>query len=149
MKIKLLTLAVFMMLLAGKASGAANVSFNYDKKALDKEFSDLNQLEQIVQQNPDATFDELNSKGLLPAELNNLNFNFSQSPLEPPLGIPGFWWGCALGPIGIVIAYLLSDNDKAQAKSALTGCLVGYGAAAVIYVIYVVFIMASINTMGY
>lgn len=149
MKIKLLTLVVFMIFLAGNAFSATDESFSYDKKAIDKEFSDLNQLEQIVYQNPDATFDELNSKGLLPSELNDLNFNVSQSPLEPPLGIPGFWWGCALGPIGIVIAYLLSDNDKTQAKSALTGCLVGYGAAALIYVVYVVIIMSAYGSMGY
>lgn len=149
MKIKVLTLVVFIIILSGKVFSAVDESFSYDKKAIDKEFSDLNQLEQIVHQNPDATFDDLSSKGLLPAELNDLNFNVLQSPLEPPLGIPGFWWGCALGPIGILIAYLLSDNDKTQAKSALTGCLVGYGAAALISVVYVVIIMAAYGSMSY
>lgn len=148
MKIKLLTLVVFMIFLAGNAFSAADESFNYDKKAIEKEFSDLNQLEQIVHQNPDATFDDLNSQGSLPAELNDLNFNVSQSPLEPPLGIPGFWWGCTLGPIGILIAYLVSDNDKSQAKSALYGCIVQSGAVALIYVIYFVFIIAAVNS-GY
>lgn len=143
MKTNIFSLLLFLLFITNVSFAAADESFSYDKKAIENEFSDLNQLEQIVNSNENLTYNELKSAGILPAELNDLQISLSHSPLEPPLGIPGFWWGCVLGPIGILIAYLLSDNDKSQAKSALTGCIVGYGSVIVIYVVFYVIILSA------
>ena len=46
------------------------------------------------------------------------------SSRHPVLGIPSFCWGLFLGWVGILIVYLVSeDND--EAREALYGCIVG------------------------
>jgi hypothetical protein len=144
MKKKLLIsiMAIFMVC-QGLLAGQADV-FKYNKQQVQDEFSDLNQLEQTVIDHSFLTLSEMQSKNLLTEKFNTMNFT---SMMDPALGIPGFWWGCVLGPIGILIAYLVSDNDKAEAKKALIGCIVGYGTMAVIYV--VIYAIAYSSYSGY
>ena len=42
---------------------------------------------------------------------------------NPVLGIPSFLWGCGLGVVGILVVYIVSDEDKVETKKALWGCL--------------------------
>lgn len=42
---------------------------------------------------------------------------------EMPL-VSGFWWGCCLGIVGLALVYFITDNDKAEVKNALIGCVV-------------------------
>lgn len=70
-------------------------------------------------------------------EQNLSNSLFSAS--SPALGIPGFWWGCLLGPVGIGLAYIISDNDKHEAKAALTGCIIAGAVEVVVYLVYFVY----------
>ena len=46
--------------------------------------------------------------------------------------IASFLWGCAFGWVGLLIVYLVTDNDKEQTKKALWGCLAN-GVAIVVY----------------
>jgi len=96
--------AIFMGMnaFANKAS-----LFQYDEQSIDQKFADLNELENIVVTNQGITLSDLKSGNLnlspeLKLKLNNLMDGMNL--MEPPLGIPGFWWGCVLGPIGILCA---------------------------------------------
>ncbi len=110
--------------------------FKYNQKQVQDEFSDLNLLEQTVIDNSFITLSEMKSQNMLADKFGNLNLTTMM--MEPALGIPGFWWGCVLGPVGILVVYLLTDNDKPEVKKALYGCLVSGGLYIVWWVVYVI-----------
>lgn len=117
------------------ADGSAD--FNYDRAAIEAEFTELSKLEQFVESRNFISLSEINEQEFLPASLSGL----SLSPIhmiEDPMGIPGFWWGCILGPIGIAIAYVLSDKDQYQARQALIGCIVNGAVTAAAVVVWIV-----------
>lgn len=109
-----------------------------DESSLNQAFAELNVLDSYVSQNEGVTYSDLQASG---SELI-LNVSDSSSPMgmggdgELPLGVPAFWWGCVLGWVGLLVVYLVTDNDKAQVKKALTGCLVATGAYVVFYVLW-------------
>lgn len=98
-----------------------------DLHQLDLVMNDLNQLDNYLNQHNELTFQDLQDAG------SELISNVSDSPSpsgmgsngELPLGISGFWWGCILGVVGMLIVYLVTDNDKVQVKKSLYGCLIG------------------------
>jgi len=87
---------------------------------------------------------EMQSKNMLSTRFSNLNLTGSMM-MEPALGIPGFWWGCVLGPVGILVVYLVTENDKPEVKKALYGCLVSTG----IWVIFEVIWIVALGNAGY
>jgi len=118
--------------------------FKYNKQKVQDEFSDLNLLEQTVIDNSFITLSEMKSKNMLTSEFSNLNL--TSMMMEPALGIPGFWWGCVLGPVGILVVYAVTDNDKDEVKKALYGCLVSTG----IWVVFeIIWIAALGNNFGF
>jgi hypothetical protein len=120
------------------ADGSAD--FNYDRAAIESEFTELSKLEQFVESKDFISLSEINEQEFLPASLSGL----SLSPIhmiEDPMGIPGFWWGCIFGPIGIALAYVLSDKDQYQARQALTGCIVNGVVSVGIVVVYYLWIL--------
>jgi hypothetical protein len=128
--------------------------FKLDENELNLVMSDLITLENYVNQNEGVLYGELAETG---SELI-VNVGSNAAPLgmeqegESPLGIPAFLWGCVLGWVGILLVYMLTDKDKAQAKKALNGCLVSAGAIAVFYVVYIVWFISVIeetNTYAY
>ena len=118
--------------------------FKYNKQQVQDEFSDLNLLEQTVVDNSFITLSEMTSKNMLSNKFSNLNL--TSMMMEPALGIPGFWWGCVLGPVGILVVYLVTDNDRDEVKKSLYGCLVSTGITIVFEVIWV---LALGNNFGY
>ena len=41
---------------------------------------------------------------------------------DGPVDIPSFIWGCVAGPVGVLVVYLVTeDND--ETKKALLGCI--------------------------
>jgi len=119
--------------------------FNYNKQQFQDEFADLSRLEQSVFDNNFITFSEMKSQKLIADEFSNLNFS-NHLMIEPALGIPGFWWGCILGPIGILVVYAVSDKDEVETKKALTGCIVSGAAEIVFVVVYYVWLLSYMNT---
>lgn len=115
------TLAIIMVSQGLRANQADD--FKFDKLQIQKEFTDLNSLEQTVIDNNFISLSEMQSKNIFSSQLSNLNLT-GNSMMEPAIGIPGFWWGCVLGPVGILVVYLVTENDKAEVKQALYGCLV-------------------------
>ena len=137
------TMAIFMTcqgLLANQAD-----DFKYNDQQVQDEFADLNSLEQTVVDNNFMSLSEMESNNMLSAKFSNLNLTGSMM-MEPALGIPGFWWGCVLGPIGVLAVYLITENDKTETKKALIGCLVAGGVEIVFYVIYYALVL---GTYGY
>ncbi len=119
-------------LMAGEAD-----DFKFDRQQVQDEFADLNRLEQTVVQNDFMSLFELKNNNLLGAEFANMNLG-TMMP-EAALGIPGFWWGCVLGWVGLLIVYLVTDNDRDEVKSAFTGCIintvVGFGSWLIYYLV--------------
>ncbi len=112
-----------MLLFASVQSFGAG-SFDFDQQSVDQEFQKLNEIEELVAGNPDLTYQSLQeSYPELTADLSSEN-GVSQTAGDMPILGP-FWWGCILGIIGLLLVYVITDNDKAQLKSALVGCVVG------------------------
>ncbi len=115
-----LTLALLFVASFSFASSSDLFKLNYDQ--VKQDFAQLDQLANKVK-TENLTYNDLM---VTDADMIN-NMALSSVPSVPlpdgALGIPSFLWGCVLGPIGVVLAYLLTDNDKEEAKKALWGCL--------------------------
>jgi len=124
--------------------------FELDENVLSVAMYELNRLENCIIQNEGLYYEDL--KLLNSALIENVSN--SSAPMgfttesEDPLGIPAFLWGCFLGWVGILLVYMITDNDKAQVKKALTGCLVAGGVYVVIGVVYVVFVAAILTNVA-
>ena len=118
------------------ASNSELFDLNYDQ--VKQEFAQLDQLAVKVKAENLTYNDLLKTDAAL---VNSMALSSVPSvPLpDGALGIPSFLWGCVLGPIGVVLAYLLTDNDKDEAKKALWGCL----ASVAFWVILDVVILAG------
>ena len=141
MKKLLLTLCIgsFVTLFAS-ANNADLFSYNADE--VNQELGQLQSLENYVNANPGITLTNLQSENNnlvanLNLDLNNLGgFPFLSG--EPPLGIPSFLWGCVVSWVGILVVYFMTDEDKAETKKALFGCLVNAGAVIIWEVFWLV-----------
>jgi len=100
----------------------------------------LDQLEGYVLNNPGITLKEMAAEGNSLSTLVTDSNEISGFTLisEDVLGIPSFLWGCVFGPVGIVLVYLVGNEDKVETKKAFNGCLVSYGTTAVLYGVYFV-----------
>lgn len=144
MKRILTTLTLIAFAFCASASDAD--LFTYDQEALDQEFTELSTLESFVSSNADVSLSDLLAEdnevlaGLdISAETAS---GLAMGMLEPPLGIPSFLWGCILGPIGIVLVYVISE-DEDETKKALYGCLASVGAYLLFWVVYVLILGAG------
>lgn len=148
MKKGIILIAVIIVCLGFNRLRANTVDdFRYDKDVLLEEFSDLNRLEQSVIDNGFLTFTEMQNQDLIPAQFSDLNLTHSMM-MDPALGIPGFWWGCIFGPIGILAVYIISEKDEVETKRALTGCLVAGGAELLISVAYFILFFSYYGYSG-
>ena len=125
MKIKSLILAgVFAI--AGFSGNASNSSlFSYDKAAVNAKMNNVSAVETYVNQNDGVTVSSMNADGqqlVAAANLSEEN-SLSSSLLDGPVGVPSFLWGCVLGPLGILIVYLVTQ-DGDETKKSLYGCIV-------------------------
>lgn len=136
MKFRILLLSLLAIMLSTSTLFAGQADdFKIDKQKVQDEFADLTRLEQTVADHNYLTLSELKEDSMLSAEFASMNLSSSMM-MESALGIPGFWWGCIFGPIGILVVYLVTDNDSSEVKSAFTGCIVGTAVSAVFYLIW-------------
>lgn len=143
MKIKILLLSMLAIMISASTLFAGEADdFKINKAQVQDEFADLYRLEQSVVDHNFMTLSEMENNNLLSAEFASMNMS-SNMMMESALGIPGFWWGCIFGPLGILVVYLVSDNDRAEVKSAFTGCIVGTAVSAVLYLIYALAIVST------
>jgi len=145
---KLIIIPLFLLVFAfnGKSAGYADM-INVDENYIENVFADLNELENYVVTHQGVTLNELKAIGsslVANVDVSGLGSLGSCSMLggEPPLGIPSFLWGCCLGWVGILLVYIITDNDKEEVKKSLYGCLVGTASSVIFYFI-VAFVSAA------
>lgn len=114
----------------------------FNEQAVNAEFEKLNKLEQYVTANEGVTIEDVKDTELTQDLKLDTNVANTVAVDELPLGIPAFWWGCVLGPLGVLAVYLITDKDKDQTKKAIYGCLV----TAAVYVIYYIVVVALIGS---
>lgn len=112
------------------------------KEDFTSEFKKLNQLESIIMANPNLTVDSIIKEQ--PQLLKDLGINSEtksnigdDDPMKPA-GFPAFWWGFCLGIWGILIVYLITDNDKAALNKTVKGCITATAIGLGVYVIAIV-----------
>jgi hypothetical protein len=143
---KKLVLALSAILFSATTMFAESADlFSYNTAEFEASLNELNQLEAVVLSQEDATFESL--------QLTNqdLMVNISDQPMlsdgtqrKPPLGIPSWIWGCALGFIGIGIVYFVTeDNDEVM--KALYGCI---GYTVVVVIIYFAAFASAASSAG-
>lgn len=114
----------------------------FNEQAVNAEFEKLNKLEEFVAANEGVTIEDVQNTELTQDLKLDTNVANTVAVDELPLGIPAFWWGCVLGPLGVLAVYLITDKDKDQTKKAIYGCLV----TAAVYVIYYIVVVALIGS---
>lgn len=99
--------------------------FDLDYEQVKNEFYNLDQIVNIIENNPD--YDYFSISGTYQKLVIDSNLKPESSIMtnqgNPFLGIPSFLWGCVTGPLGILIAYVGTENDENEAKKALWGCI--------------------------
>lgn len=124
--------------------------FYLDQSALDLAFAELNELDAYLDENSGITYSAMEAAGsTLIANISDITAPFGQTDEgnEPLLGIPAFWWGCVLGWVGLLLVYIMTDNDKTQTKKAFNGCLVSTGVGVVFSVLYYVFLYNQVESL--
>jgi hypothetical protein len=124
--------------------------FSYDEDLLAEAMSELEELDSYIETNEGITFSDLENEGSL--LIANMESNATPMGMadgdgtEPPLGIPSFLWGCVFGVLGILIVYIVSENDKEEAKKAMWGCLASTVVWVVVYVVYAAAVTTAVTT---
>ncbi len=121
---------------------AESQAMTFNEQAVNAEFEKLNKLEEFVAANEGVTIEDVQNTELTQDLKLDTNVANTVAVDELPLGIPAFWWGCVLGPLGVLAVYLITDKDKDQTKKAIYGCLV----TAAVYVIYYIVVVALIGS---
>ena len=123
MKTIFVSLATLMLLFSSVSFASDGDDFSFNESEFYSSFETLDEIDQIVENNPLISVEDLkNVDGLSMEGLEALDF---MNAFEPPLGIPSFLWGCVLSWVGILVTYLVTDGDKQETKQAFIGCLVG------------------------
>ncbi|MBK7094833.1 MAG: hypothetical protein IPH57_07260 [Saprospiraceae bacterium] len=99
--------------------------FKLDYNAVQTEFTELNQLGDMVASNPEITYSSLvETNGNLVTSINLAPE--SALPMgsgNQVLGIPSFLWGCVFSVAGLLVVYISTEQDKEETKKAFYGCL--------------------------
>ena len=125
MKRTFLFAGLILLFLSGSSFAQDSDLFSFDKAGIESEMKSLDNLEKFVIENPETTFSEMEREGnpLVSAIADPNSFSSLNLLADEPLGIGGFWWGCCLGPAGILVVYLLTE-DKNETRSSVIGCVV-------------------------
>jgi len=137
---KRLVILLAGMMFTWAASAKTADMFTYNHQQVDQLMASVNVLDHYVSTHA-VTADQLDKDNPLLAGFRSQ----SDLPLasdNAALGIPGFWWGLILGWVGILIVYLVTE-DQEETKQALYGCIVN----AVLWVgCYFLFLAGSVAT---
>ncbi|MGC9341211.1 MAG: hypothetical protein ACP5E3_00775, partial [Bacteroidales bacterium] len=129
-RLYLLSVVLLMAFGSNLFAGSGDL-FSYDKVAVETELAELTEIENYVASNPETTLSLLKTdNNQLLTGLNLYSpYAMGMNLDDPPLGIPSFLWGCVFSVAGVVIVYLVTDEDKDETKKAFFGCI----ANAVVY----------------
>jgi hypothetical protein len=140
---RILFLFVLLSAVSSQVFAGSGDLFSYDKDKINAEMTQLTALEDMVSQSQDLTYDDLlAANNPLVADLN-MGYDAMLAAMGANMPVlPAFWWGCILGPVGILLVYVI-EEDRDQTMSALWGCVIGYGASAVIYTVLWIFVWGN------
>lgn len=148
---KLYILAFICSITISVRAGSGEL-FTYDEVLVDEEMAQLQSLEDFLLSNPAATLNEIESAGIFDLKGMKLfpdnSFRAGSFLSEPPLGIPSFLWGCVFGVVGLLIVYLVSE-DEVETKKALKGCVIAYLVEIGCIVVYYVVIVGTFGSLYY
>jgi hypothetical protein len=143
-------ISVFLTLFASFTLLANDADlFKLDYSAVKSQFTELNQLGNMVTANSDLTYSslKLNNETLVSSLKLISEGSLPGTAAEPVAGIPSFLWGCVLGPVGWALVYIASDKDKDESRKAMWGCVAGSGAYVLVWVIYYVAVISAVSTI--
>jgi len=118
---------------------------NFDDSEIYQAFADISSLDKYLQTNEDKTYSDLKTEDV--SMLNGVSSS-TTLPLGSPesdelaLGIPSFLWGCVFGVLGVVIVYIMTDDNKVQTKKAVYGCV----ASTIVGIVFYAVIIAAATT---
>lgn len=123
--------------------------FKLDYNSVQNEFTELNQLGDMITANADLTYSTLKlTNENLVTSLRLVAEGAQADGKNPVLGIPSFVWGCCLGVPGLLVVYFVSDQDKVETKKALMGCITGTVVYTVSWIVYYV-VVIGVSTTTY
>lgn len=113
-------------------------AFTLDQDALDVALSELIELDNFLAQNEGVLYADMEAEGnALISDISDISAPLGMAPASDDLlGIPAFWWGCVLGWIGLLLVYILTDQNKEETKKAFNGCLVGTAVSVAFTLVY-------------
>ena len=122
---KIILLASLALMIAGTSMAGQAGLFSYNQEAVEVEMNDLTSLENFVLENPGVSLsDMIASENELVADMTHSSSFYGFDLMnEKALGIGGFLWGCCLGPVGVLVVWLVAD-DPAETKKSIFGCIV-------------------------
>jgi hypothetical protein len=138
-------IAICFYALAEKASD----HFAIDESRIKAEMADLTVLEHLVNEQGITRSELYNQKNELAVRALDPSYSavhVSGSDDRPPLGIPSFLWGMCFGGVGILLVYLVTE-DQVETKKALYGCIVMGVISSVFTVIYYIALMNFCNDL--
>jgi len=99
--------------------------FSYNQEAVELEMAGLTSLENFVLENPGVSLSDMiaSENELVTGMTHSGSFYGFDMMNDKALGIGGFLWGCCLGPIGVLVVWLVAD-DPAETKKSMIGCVV-------------------------
>ncbi len=115
---------IISLILAGYLKVAANNAdlFTYDKAAVQNSLADLNVLETYVTQHPALAVIHESGNGSVFVNGIELTSTPMQRGGWGPVPYP-FFWGCVLGPIGLVIVMGGTNGNQRATYFAAEGCV--------------------------
>ncbi|MCK5821514.1 MAG: hypothetical protein KAH17_06495 [Bacteroidales bacterium] len=122
---KTILLASLALLIAGSSMAGQAGLFSYNQEAIELEMSDLTSLEDFVLDNPGVSLSDMiaSENELVSGMTHSSAFYGFDLMNDKALGIGGFLWGCCLGPVGVLVVWLVAD-DPAETKRSIIGCIV-------------------------
>ena len=122
---------------------------SFDENEIYAAFGEIENLTQFVSENEGVTYSELESENsdLISKVSASTSLAMQQDSDELALGIPSFLWGCVFGIVGVVVVYIMTDENKEQTKKAVWGCVASTAVSVVIYL--VAFSAAAATTTTY
>ncbi|MCF8357445.1 MAG: hypothetical protein K9H26_01715 [Prolixibacteraceae bacterium] len=98
---------------------------NFDENEIYSSFEEISKLENFISDN-ELTYDEVlaTNSELLENVSSTSAIAMSQEVDSNPLIVGPFWYGCMFSALGILVVAFVTNNDPAQVKSAVTGCLI-------------------------
>jgi hypothetical protein len=102
-----------------------NENFKFKETEISETFDRIDALEQYIIANPTQSAASIVAEkpNLIDESIDLSPTNVLDTQRDLPLVSP-FWWGCCLGVIGLIVVYVITDNDRGQVKSAFWGCLI-------------------------